>query len=98
MTSKERISLALQHKEADRVAISDGPWGTTIERWHKEGLPEDVWPAEYFGYEMASTGANLSMRMPADVIEGDRRVPHQRRRGRADAEELEARDLHAGVP
>lgn len=69
MTSKERISLALQHKEADRVAISDGPWGTTIERWHKEGLPEDVWPAEYFGYEMASTGANLSMRMPADVIE-----------------------------
>jgi len=30
MTSKERIALALQHKEADRIAIHDSPWGTTI--------------------------------------------------------------------
>ncbi len=69
MTSKERIALALQHKEADRIAIHDSPWGTTIERWRQEGLPEGVGPAEYFGYELASTGANLSMRMPTDVIE-----------------------------
>ncbi len=69
MTSKERIALALQHKEADRIAIHDSPWGTTIERWRREGLPEEVSPAEYFGYELASTGANLSMRMPTDVIE-----------------------------
>ena len=69
MTSKERISLALQHQEADRVAISDGPWGTTVARWHKEGLPENVGAAEYFGYEMAATGANLSMRVPYAVVE-----------------------------
>ncbi len=69
MTSKERISLALQHKEADRIAVHDSPWGTTIERWRREGFPEDANPAEYFGFELASTGANLSMRMPTEVVE-----------------------------
>ena len=69
MTSKERIGLALQHKEADRVPLQDEPWGTTIERWRQEGLPEGVWPAEYFGYEMAGIGADLSMRIPNETVE-----------------------------
>lgn len=69
MTSKERIALALDHKEADRIAIHDSPWGTTVARWHKEGLPEEVGPAEYFGYEIAMAGANLSMRIPSETLE-----------------------------
>ena len=40
MTSRERVQLALQHKEADRIAIQDSPWATTVARWRKEGLPE----------------------------------------------------------
>ena len=44
MTSRERVLLALNHKEADRVAIHDSPWGTTITRWRKEGLPEKQSP------------------------------------------------------
>ena len=69
MNSKERIGLALQHKEADRIAITDSPWGTTVERWHKEGLPEGVGPAEYFGFETAASGANLSLRVPGRTVE-----------------------------
>lgn len=69
MTSQERIMLALQHKEADRIAIQDGPWGTTVRRWHKEGLPDNESPSSYFKYEMISIGADLSFRLPGQVIE-----------------------------
>ncbi len=69
MTSSERVLLALQHKEADRVAITDGPWETTIQRWHREGLPEGVGPAEYFDYEFAGVSPDLSLRLPSKVVE-----------------------------
>ena len=69
MTSRERITLALQHKEADRVAIQDGPWSTTVRRWHREGLPEGESPTSFFKYEMTSIGADLSLRLPSEKIE-----------------------------
>lgn len=69
ITSSERVSRALRHEEADRVAIQDSPWGTTIARWQKEGLPEDLSPADFFGYEFAHIGGDLSFRFPSTVIE-----------------------------
>ncbi len=69
MTSRERVLLALSHREADRVAIHDSPWFTTVRRWHKEGLPKDMSPEEYFGYEFRSFGADLTMQLPREVIE-----------------------------
>ncbi len=69
MTSQERIDAALHFKEADRIAIEDAPWQTTIERWHREGLPEGVEPPEYFDYEMVRAGADLSMRLPTETVE-----------------------------
>ena len=68
MTSRERVRLALQHKEADRVSIHDGPWGTTVARWCKEGLPEGESPASYFGFEFFGFGANNSLQLPTQVI------------------------------
>jgi len=69
MTGRERIMLALQHKEPDRVPIHDSPWWATIERWRKEGMPADVSVEDYFGYEMAGFGADTSPRLPVEVIE-----------------------------
>ncbi len=69
MTSQERVRLALEHKEADRVAIQDSPWGTTVARWRTEGLPEDVSPADHFGYEFAHTGPDISLRLPTETVE-----------------------------
>ncbi len=69
MTSRERITLALQHKEADRVAIQDSPWGTTVRRWHSEGLPAGESPDSFFKYEMVSIGADLSLRLPTETVE-----------------------------
>ena len=39
MTSYERMKRVLDHQEPDRVPIMDGPWGTTLERWRREGMP-----------------------------------------------------------
>lgn len=48
MTSKERFTRMYQHKEADRIPIIDLPWDATIERWHREGMPEGMRFEEYF--------------------------------------------------
>ncbi len=69
MTSRERILLALNHKEADRVPIHDSPWATTVRRWRREGLPENVSPHQYFGYEIVGFGADLSFQFPTQTIE-----------------------------
>ena len=69
MNSRERILLALSHKEADRIPIQDSPWSSTIHRWHKEGLSEDIQADEYFGYEMFGIGCDCSPRFPVKVLE-----------------------------
>ena len=42
MTTHERMKRMMEHREADRVPVFDGPWAATLERWHREGLPENV--------------------------------------------------------
>ncbi len=42
MTSRERFARMYAHEEADRIPIIDGPWQTTLRRWHREGLPTDI--------------------------------------------------------
>jgi len=69
MTSRERVRMALEHKEPDRVPIQDSIWGATVSRWHKEGLPEEIPVSEYFGFEMVGFGADLSPRFPVKVLE-----------------------------
>lgn len=69
ITSRERITKALKHEPADRVAIQDSPWATTVARWHKEGLPQKVSPADFFKFEFVRLGPDLSFRFPGKVLE-----------------------------
>ncbi|MCK4284226.1 MAG: hypothetical protein KAX44_07910 [Candidatus Brocadiae bacterium] len=69
MDSRQRILTALDHREADRVAIDDSPWQSTVARWHREGLPEGVSPAEHFGYEMVPISCNMTPRFPVETLE-----------------------------
>jgi uroporphyrinogen decarboxylase len=58
------------HKEADRIPIIDGPWGDTIERWHREGMPRDISFVDYFGLDrVAGIGCDISPRWPSSRIE-----------------------------
>jgi len=70
MTSYERLKLMFEHKEADRVPITDSPWGATIERWRKEGMPEKTDYADYFDLDkIAHVGVDNSPRYPEKTIE-----------------------------
>lgn len=71
MTSQERVHLALSHCEADRVPVSDFPWGTTEARWHQEGLPAGVSAAEYFGFELWGFWGDSSLQLEPRVLSED---------------------------
>lgn len=70
MTAKERIQRIYEHKEADRAPITDYPWSTAIERWHREGMPEGTNYIDYFGLDRIETiSVDNSPRYPEQEIE-----------------------------
>lgn len=69
MHSRERVTLALQHREADRVAVQDSVWGTTVARWHREGLPEGKPIPAHFGWELAGFDGDVTLQLPHELIE-----------------------------
>ncbi|MEI8064498.1 MAG: hypothetical protein WCH84_10605 [Verrucomicrobiota bacterium] len=70
MTTQARMRRILQHREADRVPITDSPWGATLERWRKEGLPANVDWVDYFELDrFADFGVNNSPRYPEQIVE-----------------------------
>ena len=71
MNARERIITAMNHEEADRVPINDLLWTATIERWRNEGLPAEVTPSEYFGYEIIGFDSDTSPRFPVEVVSED---------------------------
>jgi len=59
-----------EHREADRVPIIDGPWTSTIERWHREGMPREVSFVDYFGLDrVAFISVDNSPCYPTRVVE-----------------------------
>lgn len=72
MNSRERVKRALSFEEPDRVPIADSIWQSTVERWHREGLPADMSPAEYFDYEIVRFGPDVSPRYPVRRLSEDK--------------------------
>ena len=70
MTTHERMKRMYEHKEADRVPITDGPWKSTIERWRREGMPEGASYVDFFGLDhVATIEVDNSPRYPRRVVE-----------------------------
>jgi uroporphyrinogen decarboxylase len=69
MTTRERMSRMFAHQEADRIPITDSPWRSTIDRWHREGMPEGVSFTDYFGLDrFESIRVDTSPRYPVGVV------------------------------
>jgi uroporphyrinogen decarboxylase len=69
MDSRERVSIVMSGGIPDRVPLYDSYWETTIERWHREGLPEGVSPADYLGTnEIVRISGDYSLQMPERVV------------------------------
>ncbi|AEF81299.1 uroporphyrinogen decarboxylase family protein [Leadbettera azotonutricia] len=70
MTSHERIKRMFEHRDADRVPITDSPWQGTLARWKKEGMPADADWRDYFDVDKIETiGVDVSPRYEKKVIE-----------------------------
>ena len=70
LSTRERFQRMFAHQEADRVPIIDGPWGATIERWRREGLPENVDWVDFFDVDhVGYVGADISPRFERKTIE-----------------------------
>jgi uroporphyrinogen decarboxylase len=70
LTTHERYTRVYAHQEPDRIPVIDSPWGATIERWQREGMPEDVSYVDFFGLDkIAHIGVDNSPRYPVEVIE-----------------------------
>ena len=70
MTSQERFTRMFEHREADRVPIIDIPWHATLERWHREGMPEELSFVEYFDLDqVAQIIVDVSPRYERKVLE-----------------------------
>jgi len=70
LTTRARFARMYEHKEADRVPMLGSPWGTTLERWRREGMPPDADFAEYFGLDrVIGVAGDTSPRYEAKVIE-----------------------------
>ena len=70
MTSRERYIRMYEHREADRVPITDSPWAGTIVRWRNEGMPEGVDWRDYFGVDkIEGIGVDITPRYETRLIE-----------------------------
>lgn len=71
MTSHERFQRMFSHQDADRIPIIDSPWDATIERWHREGLPEGQSYIDYFGLDhfVSPRLTDNSPRYPVQVLD-----------------------------
>jgi uroporphyrinogen decarboxylase len=70
MSTRERITRMFEHREADRIPVMDSPWGATIERWRREGMPADADFREYFALDRIETiMVDNSPRYPAATVE-----------------------------
>ena len=56
----ERLNAALQHRELDRVPISDFFWGGFTKRWQQDlGLPPDANPYYHYDLDLITTVPNM---------------------------------------
>jgi uroporphyrinogen decarboxylase len=59
-----------EHKEADRVPITDDPWSGTLARWKKEGMPAGIDWRDFFGVDKVETiNVDKSPRYERKIIE-----------------------------
>lgn len=70
MDSRERFLRCMDFQPVDRVPYWwFGAWASSLDRWHKEGLPEDVHPGRHFGFDRRENlPINFGMVPPFDRV------------------------------
>ena len=51
LTERERMIRTYRREEIDRIPMIDSAWRGTINRWHNEGMPQNIAWEDYFGFD-----------------------------------------------
>lgn len=82
MTSRERVTAALDFSPPDRLPVSDALWDGLQQDWVQEGMPAGVSAADHFGWDLESLFIDASARFDMVVIaRGDGRLTFEDRAG-----------------
>ncbi|NHV06256.1 MAG: hypothetical protein HA495_02845 [Thaumarchaeota archaeon] len=73
MNSRERVYATLNGERVDRPAYVDFPWPETVDRWKKEGMPDNVYLEDYFGMDIFLFGCDVSPKYEGILIERNER-------------------------
>jgi uroporphyrinogen decarboxylase len=62
MNNRERFLATMNYQNRDRCPWGEmGFWPETLERWHNEGWPDDVYLNQYFGFDRLRESVNVNM-------------------------------------
>jgi len=102
MNDRERFLATMNYAPRDRCPWWElWYWPETVERWHDEGLPEDVHLAEYFGVDRrADVGVDLGLvpGFKAETLEENETYEIYRRSDGVIAKKIKEGDLGARMP
>jgi len=68
MTSRERVKAAISFEPPDRMPCSEGLWPDTLDLWHEQGMPREVSPDDYFGFDISHISLDCSPRFEQEVL------------------------------
>ena len=69
MTSRDRVLAAIRRRPTDRLPMHDAFFADTLERWRGEGMPADVEPGDFFGFDFDALYVDCSLRLPEQLVE-----------------------------
>ena len=71
MDSRKRVRRLINREPADRIAIFDSFWTQTLADFRAQGMPAEIWPEDYFDFDISMFWFEQSFLLPEEVIEED---------------------------
>ncbi|MBT3272565.1 MAG: hypothetical protein HN368_05390 [Spirochaetales bacterium] len=71
MSSRERIKAAINFQEPDQLPCNESLWPDTLDLWRTQGMPKDITPEDYFGWDICAMNLDCSPRFEQKILSKD---------------------------
>ena len=71
MTPRECVNAALRFERPDHLPRNESPWKQTVDRWQREGMPQDISLADYFQFDITCMFIDPSPQYPMRILSQD---------------------------
>ncbi|NQT59470.1 MAG: hypothetical protein HQ557_10870 [Bacteroidetes bacterium] len=70
-TARKRIKAAINFQKPDRLPCDESLWPDTFDLWRSQGMPKDIKPADYFGWDISTMSLDCSPRFEQKILHED---------------------------